>query len=342
MEFSAEQIAGVLQGEVVGDASATVSTFAKIEEGMPGALSFLGNAKYAHYIYDTESSIILVTRDFQPEKEVKATLIRVDNPYEALATLMQMVEQAKPKKQGIHPTAVVAETATLSEDVYVGPYAVIGEGSSVGAGSMIHPHVCVGDGVKIGEGCVLYPHSTVYDGCIMGDRCVLHAGSVLGADGFGFAPTADGYDKIPQIGIAQLEDDVDLGANACVDRATMGRTIVRKGVKLDNMVQIAHNCEVGAHTVMSAQVGVAGTTKIGEWCMFGGQVGLAGHLEIGDKVQIGAQSGIPGNVKSESQVMGSPAMPIKDFFRASAVIKTLPEMRRTVNRLEKEIEALKK
>ena len=196
MEFSAEQIAGVLQGEVVGDASATVSTFAKIEEGMPGALSFLGNPKYAHYIYNTESSIILVTRDFKPEQEVKATLIRVDNPYEALATLMQMVEQAKPKKTGIHPTAVVAESAIVAEDVYVGPYAVIGEGTTVGGGTMIHPHVCVGDGVKIGNDCVLYPHATVYDGCVMGNRCVLHAGSVLGADGFGFAPSNDGYEKI--------------------------------------------------------------------------------------------------------------------------------------------------
>lgn len=342
MEFSAEQIAGVLQGEVVGDASATVSTFAKIEEGMPGALSFLGNPKYAHYIYNTESSIILVTRDFKPEQEVKATLIRVDNPYEALATLMQMVEQAKPKKTGIHPTAVVAESAIVAEDVYVGPYAVIGEGTTVGGGTMIHPHVCVGDGVKIGNDCVLYPHATVYDGCVMGNRCVLHAGSVLGADGFGFAPSNDGYEKIPQIGIAQLEDDVDLGANTCVDRATMGRTIVHKGVKLDNMVQVAHNCEVGAHTVMSAQVGIAGTTKIGEWCMFGGQVGLAGHLEIGDKVQIGAQSGIPGNVKSGSQIMGTPAMPHRDYFKAMAVVRTLPEMRRTVNRLEKELAALKK
>ena len=281
MEFSAKQIAAYLQGEIVGDENATVHTFAKIEEGVPGAISFLSNPKYTPYIYESKASIILVNKDFTPEHEVKATLIKVDNAYDCLAKLLTLYEQSKPKLTGIDSLAFIAPTAKIGKDVYIGPFAYVGDHAEIGDNTVIHPHVTICAGTKIGAGCTLYPHATVYHDCRIGNRCTLHAGSVIGADGFGFAPTPDGYEKIPQIGITVLEDDVEIGANTCVDRATMGATIVHRGVKLDNLVQVAHNNEIGSHTVMAAQVGVAGSTKVGEWCMFGGQVGIAGHIHIG-------------------------------------------------------------
>ena len=257
MEFSAKQIAQFLQGEIVGDEQACVHTFAKIEEGMPGALSFLSNPKYTPFIYETKSTIVLVNKDFVPEKEVSATLIKVDNAYESLAKLLMLYEQSKPKKQGISPLASIDATAKIGENAYVGPFAVIGENAVIGANTQIYPHVYVGDGAKIGDNCLLYSSVNVYHGCQIGNRVTLHSGAIIGADGFGFAPTPNGYDKIPQIGIVIIEDDVEIGANTCVDRATMGATIVHKGVKLDNLIQIAHNDEIGSHTVMAAQVGVA-------------------------------------------------------------------------------------
>ena len=341
MEFSAKQIAAFIQGAIIGDENATVHTFAKIEEGIPGAISFLSNPKYTPYIYETKASIVLVNKDFTPEQEVKATLIKVDNAYESLAKLLNLYEMSKPKRTGIDARAYVAETAKIGKDVYIAPFACIGDHAEVGDNTVIHPHATVGGGAKIGSNCILYANSTVYHDCRVGNNCILHAGSVIGADGFGFAPTPQGYEKIPQIGIVILEDNVEVGANTCIDRATMGATVIHSGVKLDNLVQIAHNDEIGSHTVMAAQVGIAGSTKVGEWCMFGGQVGIAGHLKIGNQVNLGAQSGVPGNIKSGSQLIGTPPMELKQFFKASIVQKSLPEMQIELRNLRKEIEELK-
>lgn len=342
MEFTAKQIAGFIQGTVEGDENATVHTFAKIEEGIPGAISFLSNPKYTHYIYDTRSSIVLIDKAMQLDKPVSTTLIRVDNAYEAVARLLSLYESSKPKKTGIDPLAFVSPQATVGEDCYVGAFAYIGDGVTIGKGTQVYPHAVIYDGASVGQDCILYPHTSVYQGCKIGNRVILHSGSVIGADGFGFAPTADGYDKIPQIGIVTIEDDVEIGANTCVDRSTMGSTYVRKGVKLDNLVQIAHNVEVGENTVMSAQVGVAGSTKIGQWCMFGGQVGIAGHAVIGDRVMSGAQAGIAGSLrKGHVTVQGSPAIDAKNFARSSVVYKNLPEMYTDLNRMKKELAEIK-
>ena len=342
MEFSAKQIAQFLQGEIVGDENASVHTFAKIEEGTPGALSFLSNPKYTHYLYDTQSSIVLVNKDFVPEKEVQTTLIKVDNAYESLAKLLMLYEQSKPKKQGIDPLASIAPTAKIGENVYIGPFAVIGDHAEIGNNTLIYPHVCIGDGVKVGDNCTLYFSANVYHDCKIGNRVTLHAGTVIGADGFGFAPTPHGYDKIPQIGIVIIEDDVEIGANTCIDRATMGATIIHKGVKLDNLIQIAHNDEIGSHTVMAAQVGIAGSAKIGEWCMFGGQVGIGGHIHIGNHVELGAQTGAPFNIEDNKQLIGAPPVEKRTFFRNVALTQRLPEMSKELGALRKELEELKK
>jgi len=342
MEFSAKQIAEFIQGTIVGDENATVHTFAKIEEGMPGAISFLSNPKYTHYIYDTQSSIVLVNKDFEPEKEIKATLIKVDNAYESLAKLLNLYEMSKPKKTGVDPLAYIAPTAKIGKDVYIAPFACVGDNAEIGDNTSLHPHTTVGSGAKIGNNCILYPHATVYHDCRVGNNCTLHAGSVVGADGFGFAPSPEGYEKIPQIGITILEDNVEIGANTCIDRATMGATVIRKGVKLDNLIQIAHNVEVGSHTVMASQVGVAGSTKIGEWCMFGGQVGVAGHITVGNRVNMGAQSGVNGSVKDGKVLIGTPPIEFKNYFKSSAVFKKLPDMYLELASLKKELEELKK
>ena len=341
MEFSAKQIAAYIQGEIVGDENATVHTFAKIEEGIPGAISFLSNPKYTPYIYESKASIILVNKDFVPEHDIKATLIKVDNAYESLAKLLTLYEQSKPKLTGIDSLAYIAPTSKVGQNVYIGPFAYIGDYAEIGDNTAIHPHATVSAGAKVGSDCILYPNVTVYHDCRVGNRCILHAGCVIGADGFGFAPTPEGYEKIPQIGITILEDDVEIGANTCVDRATMGATIVHRGVKLDNLVQIAHNDEIGSHTVMAAQVGIAGSTKVGEWCMFGGQVGIAGHIHIGNKVDLGAQSGVPGNLKDGSRLIGTPPMELKPYFKAQAVFRKLPDMYFELNALRKELNELK-
>ena len=341
MEFTAKQIADFIGGRVEGNENASVHTFAKIEEGQAGAISFLSNPKYTHYLYETLSSIVLVNEDLELEQEVKPTLIRVKNAYEAVAKLLQLYESMKPKKTGIDPLAFVSPKATLGKDVYVGAFACIGDGAVVGDGSQIYPHVVIGDGVKMGEKCLIYPNVTIYQGCKLGNNVTIHAGSVIGADGFGFAPNTEGYDKIPQIGIVIIEDNVEIGANTCVDRSTMGATIIRKGVKLDNLIQVAHNCEVGENTVMSAQVGMAGSTKIGSWCMVGGQAGFAGHIQVADKTFVGAQCGVISNTKGNEQLIGSPAMDPKVFFKAQAVMKKLPDIYRELGALRKEIEELK-
>ena len=341
MEFTAEQIASVIGGKIEGDKDAKVRTFAKIEEGVEGAISFLSNPKYTHYIYDTKSSVVIVNEDVELEGTVAPTLIRVKNAYESIAQLLQIYEARKPKKTGVSPQAYISPTAKLGKDCYVGPFACIGEGTVIGDGCQIYPHAVVGDNVKMGNGCILYPNTTVYQGCKIGNNVTLHAGSVIGADGFGFAPNADGYDKIPQIGIVTIEDNVEIGANTCVDRSTMGSTVIRKGVKLDNLVQVAHNVEIGENTVMSAQVGIAGSTKVGSWCMFGGQVGIAGHITIGDKTFLGAQSGVPGSLKGGEELIGTPPMNPRNYFKSQAIFRRLPDMYKELEALKKTIEELK-
>lgn len=340
MEFTARQIADFVNGTVEGNPEAKVTSFAKIEEGRTGAISFLSNPKYTHYLYDTQSSVVLVNNDLQLEHPVKATLIRVDNAYECVARLLQMYESMKPRKKGIHPQACIAETAHVGEDCYVGAFAYIGENVTIGKGTQIYPHVVVEDNATIGEGCVLYPNVSVYHDCQIGYRVILHSGAVIGADGFGFAPGENGYDKIPQIGNVVIEDDVEIGANACVDRSTMGSTIVHRGAKIDNLVQIAHNVEVGEHTVMSAQVGIAGSTKVGRWCMFGGQAGFAGHITVGDHTNVGAQCGVNSSVKGNESLIGSPAQEPKSFFRSSVIFKKLPDMYRELEALKKKVDEL--
>lgn len=343
MEFSAQQIAGLVEGTIEGNPEVKVNDFAKIEEGRPGCISFLANPKYTNFLYETESSIVLVNKDFKLEGESKATLIRVDNAYETVAKLLTLYESMKPKKKGISSLAFIDPTAQVGKDCYIGPFVYIGEGAVVGDGCILHAHATIGSHTAIGNHTEIYSNAVIYHGCKVGNNCILHAGCVIGADGFGFAPAADGYEKIPQIGIVTIEDNVEIGANTCIDRSTMGSTYIRKGVKLDNLVQIAHNDDIGANTVMSAQVGVAGSTKIGEWCMFGGQAGIAGHATIASYTKAGAQSGIANDVKKENtNVMGYPAIDYNNFWRSSVVFRKLPDLNKQIYQMEKEIEALKK
>lgn len=342
MEFSAKQIAQFVQGIVEGDENATVNTFAKIEEGKPGAISFLSNPKYTHYIYDTLSTIVLVDKNVELEKPSKATLIRVDNAYECVAKLLQLYESFKPKKCGVDSLAFVSPKATVGKNVYIGAFAYIGDNVEIGDGCQIYPNVVICDNAKIGNDCLFYPNVTIYHDCKIGNRVTLHAGSVVGSDGFGFAPSENGYDKIPQIGIVTIEDDVEIGANTCIDRSTMGSTYLRKGVKLDNLVQIAHNTDIGSNTVMSAQVGVAGSTKVGQWCMFGGQVGIAGHIKIGNKVFLGAQSGVPSSLDDNQTLIGTPPMGKLPYFKSQALFQRLPDIYKQLQSLQKEVDELKK
>jgi len=341
MDFSAQQIASFVQGEIVGDANVTVNTFAKIEEGKPGSITFLSNPKYEHFIYDTDASIVLVNRNFVPEKPIKATLIKVDNAYETLAKLMTLYEQSKTQNKGIASTAIIAKSAKIGKDVYIGAYAVIDDDVVIGDNTQIYPHTYVGKNASVGEGSLIYSGVNIYHDCQIGNHVTLHSGVVIGADGFGFAPTPEGYNKIPQIGNVIIEDNVEIGANTCVDRATMGSTIVHKGVKLDNLIQIAHNDEIGANTVMAAQAGVAGSAKVGEWCVIAGQVGITGHLTVGNHVILGPQSGIISSIKDGSRLIGSPPMEEKPFFKSQAVLRKLPDMYRELNALRKELDELK-
>lgn len=342
MDFSAQQIASFVQGEIVGDANVTVNTFAKIEEGKPGSITFLSNPKYEHFIYDTDASIVLVNRNFVPEKPIKATLIKVDNAYETLAKLMTLYEQSKTQNKGIASTAIIAKSAKIGKDVYIGAYVVIDDDVVIGDNAQIYPHTYVGKNACVGEGSLIYSGVNIYHDCQIGNHVTLHSGVVIGADGFGFAPTPEGYNKIPQIGNVIIEDNVEIGANTCVDRATMGSTIVHKGVKLDNLIQIAHNDEIGANTVMAAQAGVAGSAKVGEWCVIAGQVGITGHLTVGNHVILGPQSGIISSIKDNSRLIGSPPMEEKPFFKSQAVLRKLPDMYRELNALRKELDELKK
>ncbi len=343
MEFTAGMIARILDGTVEGDPETKLNTVARIEEGQPGALSFLSNPKYEPHLYTTGASAVLVRNDFTAAKEVKATLIRVDDPYQALARLLAFYEQARPAKKGIHPTAVIDDKASVGNDVFIGACTVISESAVVGDGCTVHPQVFVGENVRIGKNCTLHPGVKVYRDCVIGNDCILHAGAVVGADGFGFAPVTDSnFMKIPQIGNVILEDNVEIGSNTCIDRATMGSTIIRRGVKLDNLIQVGHNVEIGENTVIAAQSGLAGSTRVGKNCMFGGQVGLAGHLSIADGVKIGAQSGIMSTVSQENAILlGYPATESKQFLRSVAYIRKLPELSSRLDTLSKEVESLK-
>ena len=343
MEFTAQQIADLLKGTIVGDPTTKISSFSKIEEGAEGTITFLSNPKYEQFIYETKASIVLVNNDFTPTSEIKATLIKVQNAYSSLAILLDLAEKAKSKKNGVDSLAFISATASIETDCYIGAFVFIGENVRIGKGCKIYPHTYIGDNAVIGDNTTFYPHSTVYEGCVIGQNCIIHAGAVIGSDGFGFAPEGDGaYKKIAQIGNVLIEDNVEVGANTTIDRAVMGSTIIRKGVKLDNLIQIAHNVEVGENTVMAALVGIAGSTKIGSNCMFGGQSGACGHLTVGDGSKVAAQTGIINNKPPNSEIMGMPAIPLKNFLRSSLHFEKLPDIYRTISRLEKEVEELKK
>jgi UDP-3-O-[3-hydroxymyristoyl] glucosamine N-acyltransferase len=342
MNFTAALIAEFLKGTVEGSPEASVSDISKIEEGKPGTLSFLANPKYEKYIYHTQSSIVIVNADFKPQKEISATLVRVENAYESFAALLRLYEQSKPKKSGISKMAAISGSASLGKELYVGDFTVISENASIGDGVQLYPQVYVGDHVKIGEGSILHPGVKVYEGCVIGANCVIHAGAVIGADGFGFAPNQDNnYEKVPQVGKVIIEDHVEVGANTTVDRATMGATILRKGVKLDNLVMIAHNVEVDENTVIAAQSGISGSTKVGKNCMFGGQVGLIGHIKIASGVKIAAQSGITKDIKEEGIVIqGSPAFEFGPYQRSYLLFRNLPKIREQINELERKVKDL--
>lgn len=343
MKFKAQDIAEMLEGEVVGDLNTEVSGVSKIEDGKPETLAFLANAKYEHYIYDTKASIVLVNKTFKPTKSVQATMIKVEDAYQAVATLLQMYDDMKPKPTGIEEPSFISKSSKIGKEPYIGAFAYIGSNVTIGDNVKIYPHAYIGDNVKIGDNSTIYSGVKIYESCILGQNCTIHASSVIGADGFGFAPSDNNdYKKVPQIGNVILEDNVEIGANSCIDRATMGSTFIRKGVKIDNLVQIAHNVEVGKNTVVAAQTGIAGSAKIGEHCMFGGQVGIVGHLEIANGVQVAAQSGIPSSVKTEGAILqGTPAIKISNFQKSYVVYRRLPELSRKVSQLEKQIEELK-
>lgn len=338
MQFSASQIASLVNGVVEGDGNVMVNTFAKIEEGHDGAISFLANPKYTHYIYDTNSSIVLVKKDFVAERPIKATLIKVDDPYATLAQLLDMVSQLmNPQPTGVEQPSYISSGVEIPEDAYIGAFAYIGKGVKLGKGVKIYPQTYIGNNVEIGENTIIYPGVKIYHGCKVGARCILQAGVVVGGDGFGFAPVATGYNKIPQIGNVIICDDVEIGANTTIDRATMGSTKIQNGVKLDNLIQVAHNVEIGENTVMAAQSGIAGSTKLGKNCMVGGQVGFAGHITVGDNVQIGAQTGVPSNVKDGSRLMGYPATDAKEFAKQAVYIKNLGKLNDTVKDIERRL-----
>ncbi|MBO6251161.1 MAG: UDP-3-O-(3-hydroxymyristoyl)glucosamine N-acyltransferase [Muribaculaceae bacterium] len=343
MEITAQQLASMVQGTVEGDSSIIINNYAKIEEATPGCLTFLANPKYTHFIYTTRASAVLVRKDFRPEKPLTTTLIRVDDPYATLAHLLNfMNSQMAPELRGVEQPSHIDATVTVPDDAYVGAFAYVGKGVTLGRNVKIYPRVYVGDNVTVGDDVILYPGVTVYHGCRIGNRCIVQAGAVIGSDGFGFAPKEDGtYEKISQVGIVILEDDVEIGANTTIDRATMGATVVHKGVKLDNLIQVAHNVEIGENTVMAAQVGIAGSTKIGKHNMIGGQVGFAGHITVGDYNGIGAQAGVPNSVGDRQRLLGAPAINALEFARQNVYFKRLPEMAADIKKLKKAVEQLK-
>ena len=339
MKFTAQQIADFIQGTVEGDKNISVSTFSKIEEGEKGSISFLSNPKYNKYLYNTQASVVVVNNSFQAEKKISCTLIRVKDAYVAFAQLLELYQKTKEaKKIGISSTSVIAKSAQLGKNVYIGDFVVIGENVQLGDGCKIYAHVSIGENTKLGNNCTLFDGARIYDDCIIGNYCTFHSGVIIGSDGFGFAPqdTQD-FKKIAQIGNVIIEDYVEIGSNSTIDRATMGSTIIRKGVKLDNLIQVGHNVEIGKNTVIAAQSGISGSTKIGENCMFGGQVGISGHLTIGNRVMIAAQSGIASNIADDKIIQGSPAFDIAPYKRSYVYFKRLPDLIKRIDHLEKEL-----
>lgn len=338
MEFSAEQIAGFIDGKVQGDKNVKVNNVCKIEQGSEGKLAFLANEKYNHYLYDTKASIVIVNDSLVLEKPVKTTLIRVKDAYSCFAKLLEIYNQYKFARTGISSLSFVGEGSTLGEDCYLGEFAVIDKNVTIGQSCKIYPQVYVGQNVKIGNNVTLFAGVKIYHDVTIGDNCIIHSGCVIGADGFGFAPLEDGsFKKIPQIGDVVIEQDVELGANTCVDRSTMGTTLICKGTKIDNLCQIAHNTTIGNSTVMSAQTGLAGSTQIGSYCFIGGQVGFAGHLKVGNKVKIGGQSGIISDVEDGATILGTPAINARDFMKNFAYTKKLSEMEKRLRAVENQL-----
>lgn len=337
MKFTATQIAGILEGTVEGNPEVEVSKLAKIEEGTLGSLTFLANPKYTSYIYSTEASIAIVGNDFVADQEVKPTLIRVEDAYKSFSKLLEYYNQVKLNKSGIEQPCFISDTASYGEGLYLGAFSYLGDNVRIGDNVKIYPNVYIGDNVTIGDNCVLFAGSKVYSDSVIGNNVYIHSGAIVGADGFGFTPNEKGeYSKVPQTGNVIIEDHVDIGAGTTIDRATLGSTIIRRGVKLDNQIQIAHNVEIGAHTAIAAQTGIAGSTKIGKHCLIGGQVGISGHLTIGDKVRIQAQSGIGRNIKDGEVLQGSPSFNYADWNRSYVHFKNLPKIVQAVNKLEKQ------
>ncbi|WP_275315544.1 UDP-3-O-(3-hydroxymyristoyl)glucosamine N-acyltransferase [Tenacibaculum bernardetii] len=342
MKFTAEQIAGILEGEIVGDSNAEVSKLSKIEEGTEGSLTFLSNPKYNSYIYTTNASIAIVNKNFELGSEITTTLIKVDDAYASFSKLLEFYNEVKNNKQGRENPHFIADSASVGENEYIGAFAYIGENVVLGENVKIYPNSYIGDNSKIGDNTTIFAGVKIYSETEIGSNCKIHSGSVIGSDGFGFAPTESGeYTTIPQIGNVIIEDNVDIGANSTIDRATLGATIIRKGVKLDNQIQVAHNVEIGKNTVIASQTGIAGSAKIGESCMIGGQVGIVGHITIGNNVRIQAQSGIGKSIKDNDVVQGTPAFGYSDYSKSYVNFKNLPKLASTVYKIEKELNAQK-
>lgn len=341
MEWKASEIAALLQGTVEGDPNVVVTQPSKIEEGKPGSITFLANAKYEHYLYESQASIVLVSTDFLPEKALSMTLIRVDQVYPALQKLLDVYQQQQTTPEGIDPGAHLHPESFVDGSASIGPGTIIQEGAHIGARTVVHGQVFIGRNVVIGDGTIIYPGVRIYHDCRIGAGCILHANAVIGSDGFGFAPDGQGnYQKIQQIGNVVLEDQVEIGSNTVIDRATMGSTRIGTGCKLDNLIQIAHNVEIGPHTVIAAQTGIAGSAKIGAYCQIGGQVGIIGHIRIADRVRIQAQSGIAASIEEPGSAWyGSPAIPYRDFLKSYAIFRKLPELFKRLISLEKELQS---
>lgn len=338
MKFTATQIAEILEGKIEGNPEIEVSSLAKIEEGTEGTLTFLANPKYSTFIYSTNASICIVGKDFKPEKKINATLIKVENPYQSFSKLLELYNQVKLNKQGIETPNYISDSVKFGENIYIGAFSYIGKNVQLGNNVKIYPNAYIGDNVKIGNNVIVFAGAKIYSESIVGNYCVVHSGAIVGADGFGFAPNGEGgFHKVPQIGNVIIEDYVDIGAGTTIDRATLGSTILRKGVKLDNQIQIAHNVEIGENTAIAAQTGVAGSTKIGKNCLIGGQVGIVGHITIGNRVKIQAQSGIGRNVKDDEVLQGSPALNYGDYNKSYVHFKNLPKSMEKLEKLEKKL-----
>ncbi|MCD2258900.1 UDP-3-O-(3-hydroxymyristoyl)glucosamine N-acyltransferase [Psychroserpens luteolus] len=339
MNFTAQQIAGILEGDIVGDPEVEVSKLSKIEEGTEGSLTFLANPKYKSYIYSTKASITIVNKTFEPENDITTTLIKVEDAYKSFSKLLEYYNQVKLNKHGIEQPSFISESATLGEDIYVGAFTYIGDNVSIGKNVKIFPNTYIGDNVTIGDNTIVFSGAKIYSESVIGNHCVINAGVIIGADGFGFVPDENGeYSKVPQTGNVIIEDHVDVGAATTIDRATLGSTIIRRGVKLDNQIQIAHNVEIGRNTVIAAQTGIAGSSKIGENCQIGGQVGIAGHITIGNNVRVQAQSGIGRHVKDNEVLQGSPSFNYGDWNKSYVYFKNLPKIVKTINEIEKKVD----